>query len=102
MYAARRSISTRAGLFPHPLSAIEALAAIEDLRKRPHVRTPGEDEQFWSTFHELATEGQVRGDLVTDTHIAALMRGYGVRTIITRDRDYRRFDGVLVRDPFAG
>jgi hypothetical protein len=94
-------ISTRAGLFPNPLSPVQALSAIEQLRERPHVRTPGEDERFWDTFHELAIEGQVRGDLVTDAHIAALMRSHGVRTIITRDRDYRRFDGMRVRDPFV-
>ncbi len=95
-------ICTRAGLFPHPLSPAEALAAIDELRERPHVRTPGEDERFWDTFGELATEGRVRGDLVTDAHIAALMRCHGVRTILTRDRDYRRFDGIRVRDPFVG
>lgn len=94
-------ISTRPGLFPHPLSPTEALAAVEALRKRPHIRTPGEDERFWDTFHEIATEGQVRGDLVTDAHIAALMRRHEVRTILTRDRDFRRFEGIRVRDPFA-
>ena len=38
---------------------------------------------------------------MTDTHIVALMRRHGVRTIITHDRDFRRFDGIRVRDPFA-
>ena len=32
--------------------------------------------------------------------IAALMRQYGVRTIYTRDRDFRRFDGIAVENPF--
>jgi predicted nucleic acid-binding protein len=29
------------------------------------------------------------------------MHQYNVRTIFTRDRDFRRFDGITVRDPFA-
>jgi predicted nucleic acid-binding protein len=27
-------------------------------------------------------------------------RQYGVRTITTRDRDFRRFDGITAHDPF--
>jgi predicted nucleic acid-binding protein len=29
------------------------------------------------------------------------MRQHGVRVIYTRDRDYRRFDGIEPRDPFG-
>jgi uncharacterized protein len=33
--------------------------------------------------------------------LAALMRQHGVRLIYTRDRDFRRFEGIDVRDPFG-
>jgi predicted nucleic acid-binding protein len=39
---------------------------------------------------------------VSDGHIATLMRQHGVRVIYTRDRGFRRFDGIQVLDPFAG
>lgn len=94
-------ISTRPGLFPHPLSPSEALSTIGALLQRPHVLSPGEDERFWEVFHEIAAEQPVRGDLVTDAHIVALMRRHGVRTIVTHDREFRRFDGIRVRDPFS-
>ena len=42
-----------------------------------------------------------RGNDVPDAHLAALMRQHGVRVIYTRDRDFRRFDGIEPRDPFA-
>lgn len=29
------------------------------------------------------------------------MRSHGVSAIYTRDRDFRRYDGITVRDPFA-
>ncbi len=94
-------ISTREGLFPHPLPPAEALAMVGSLLSRDHVYSPGEDDLFWSAFHEIAEEQRVRGDLVSDAHIVALMHRHGVRTIVTHDRDFRRFDGVRVRDPFA-
>ncbi len=94
-------ISTRESVFPRPLSPSEALAMIGSLLSRDHVYAPGEDDLFWSAFHEIAEEQRARGDLVTDTHIVALMRRHGVRTILTHDRDFRRFDGIRVRDPFA-
>jgi len=42
-----------------------------------------------------------RGNQVPDTHLAALMRQNGVRILYTRDRGFRRFDFLDVRDPFG-
>ena len=36
-----------------------------------------------------------------DARLAALMRWNGVAVIYTRDRDFRRYDGIEARDPFA-
>ena len=51
---------------------------------------------------ELWLNDDVRptGNLVPDAHIVALMLSHGIRTIWTRDRDYRSFSGIRVRDPF--
>jgi predicted nucleic acid-binding protein len=38
---------------------------------------------------------------VPDAHLATLMRQYGATTIWSHDRDFRRFDRITVRDPFA-
>ena len=94
-------IATRDGVFPRPLSPPDALSMIGELLGRDHVFSPGEDERFWDSFEEIAREQRARGDLVTDTHIVALMRRHGARTIVTHDRDFRRFDGIVVRDPFV-
>jgi predicted nucleic acid-binding protein len=48
----------------------------------------------------VAEEADARGNLVPDSHLVALMVENGVRTIWTRDRDYRRFSGIEPRDPF--
>ncbi len=93
-------LSTHPALADRPLSPSEALSSLADLIERDHVRTPGEAPNFLAVFRETASAG-TRGKDVTDAHIAALMRQHGVSTIYTRDRDFRRFDGIGISDPFA-
>ncbi len=94
-------VSTHPSVFANPLRFADAAGNIERLLERQYVRAPGEDQGFWRTFSIAATEASARGNLVPDAHIVALMRQYGVGTIVTRDRDFRRFDGVRVRDPYV-
>ena len=94
-------ISTHPVIFEQPLSPQEAVLNIEALLSRPHVRTLGEIEGFWDVYLQT-TEGMVvRGNLVPDAHIAALMLQHGITTLWTHDRDFRKFEGIQVRDPFA-
>lgn len=93
-------IVTHPGILPRPLSPRDAISNVESLLDRPHVRSPGETDGFWSIFRTAAGD-QLRGNEVPDAHLAALMRQNGVRLIYTRDRDFRRFDGIEARDPFA-
>ena len=66
-----------------------------------HVRTSGEEDGFWDLH--LATRNDAdRGNDVPDGHLAELMRQHGVGTIYTRDRDFRRFDGIVAEELFAG
>lgn len=94
-------ISTHPAIFQKPLSAAEAMANIDDLVSRPHVRTGGEADGFWDMYQEVATQVRVRGNLVPDSHIVALMRQHGVSTIWSHDRDFLKFPGIKVQDPFA-
>jgi toxin-antitoxin system PIN domain toxin len=94
-------VSTHPAVFARPLRLDRALANLESLIERPHVRTPGEDDRFWPVLRSTLVNGAGHGNLVTDAHIVALMHQYNVRTIFTRDRDFRRFDGITARDPFA-
>ena len=42
----------------------------------------------------------MRGNLVPDAHLAALLRQHGIRTLYTNDSDFRRFSFLDVRNPF--
>lgn len=94
-------IATHPAIFGRPLSASEAVANIEQLLDRAHVQSPGEREGFWGRYREVVEDVAPTGNLVPDAQIVALMLEHGVRTIWTRDRDYRTFRGIDVIDPFA-
>ena len=91
-------IVTHPGILPRPLAAGDATANIGHLLTRPHIRAPGETDGFWDLYR-LTAGAHARGNDVPDAHLAALMRQHGVGTIYTRDRGFRRFDGVDPRDP---
>lgn len=92
-------IVTHPSIFSRPLPLRRALANIQSLLELPHVHSPGEQERFWARLREVAEDAQPTGNLVPDAHLVALMIEHGVTVIWTRDRDYRRFRGITVRDP---
>jgi toxin-antitoxin system PIN domain toxin len=94
-------IATHPSIFERPLRPEAALENVDVLLSLPHVQTTGEQERFWRSFHRVATDADVRGNLVPDAHLVALMVENGVRRIWTRDRDLRRFPEIDVRDPFG-
>lgn len=94
-------IATHSSIFASPLATADAVANVESLLALPHVQTVGEQDRFWHVWHEVADQSGVSGNLVPDAHLVALMRENGVRRIWTNDRDFRRFDGIEARDPFA-
>jgi uncharacterized protein len=94
-------IATHSSVFASSLPTSVAIANLDGLIRLPHVQTVGEQEHFWRAWSEIAADAGVAGNLVPDAHLVTLMRENGVRTIWTNDRDFRRFDGIVVRDPFA-
>jgi toxin-antitoxin system PIN domain toxin len=95
-------IATHPAVFEDPLAPDEAVANVGDLLERAHVRAPGEAPGFLSAYRAVTADQVVRGNLVTDAHLVALMRQYEVGTVISHDRDFLRFDGIEVQDPFEG
>lgn len=93
-------IATNPRILRRPIPPTEAVHNVEALLAIPHVVAPGERESFWPSY--VASGGMsARGNAVPDTHLATLMRENGVRILYTRDRGFRRFDFLDVRDPFT-
>ncbi|MCW3042893.1 MAG: putative conserved rane protein [Actinobacteria bacterium] len=93
-------IITHPSILRSPLDLEAAIEGIDDLVRRPQIVVPGEGDRFWSGFRSVASSTPPRGVLVPDAHVVALMHEHGVGTIWSRDRDFRKFDGVTVLDPF--
>ena len=74
---------------------VDALVAL------PHVRLLSEEDGFLDVYREVTGGFPVRGNLVPDAHLAALLTQHGVGKLYTRDADFRKFPFLDVRDPFA-
>jgi toxin-antitoxin system PIN domain toxin len=94
-------IATHPAIFPRPLPVEIATANVEQLLQLPHARIAGEADGFWDVYLATTSGMVVSGNLVPDAHLASLMRQSGVGSLWTHDRDFRKFDGIRVRDPFA-
>jgi predicted nucleic acid-binding protein len=46
-------------------------------------------------------QSRVSGNLIHDAHIVALCLEHGAGELLTGDRDFARFAGIQVTDPFA-
>lgn len=94
-------IATHPVIFGRPLALAQARSNVAQLLALPNVQTTGETDDFWRTFAEVFDDASPTGNLLPDAHLVALMREHGVRTIWSQDRDFRRFRGITVVDPFA-
>jgi hypothetical protein len=94
-------IATHPRIFSIPLSPDEALMNISALLALPHARAVSELEGFVDVYKHVAGDIPVRGNLVPDAHLAAILFQHGVRTLYSHDRDFRKFPSIDVRDPFS-
>jgi len=71
-------ISTHPGIFDTPLSPAEAWGNVVQLLNLPRTRTIDEGEDFAETYRQLKDAMVIRGNLVPDAHLAALLIDNGV------------------------
>jgi len=94
-------IATHVTIFPRPLSPAEALQNVDALLALPRVRVLPEGGTFLDTYRDVTRGGDVRGNLVPDAHLAAILREHGVRRLYTSDAGFRRYPFLDVRSPFS-
>jgi toxin-antitoxin system PIN domain toxin len=93
-------ISTHPRIFLRPLSPDEALNNMGALLSLPRARVLSEGEGFLEVYRKITSGFPVRGNLVPDAYLAALLMQHGVRRIYTKDLDFRKFDFLEVLPPF--
>jgi toxin-antitoxin system PIN domain toxin len=82
-------IATHPRIFAAPLSPDEALGNVTALLSLPHARAVSELEGFLEAYAHVVG------------HVAAILFQHGVRTLYTNDRDFRKFESLDVKNPFA-
>lgn len=94
-------IATHPAIFSRPLSHADAVANVDGLVARPHVRLVGEGERLWDIYRGVTSEVPARGNGVPDAHLVALMIEHGISSIWSRDSDFRKYPSITAHDPFA-
>ena len=94
-------VVTHPRVLPTVMSMDQAWGFIADLQQREHVTMLAAGPGHARAAGRVLRAPGVRGNLVHDAHIAAVLAEHGVRRIYTRDQDFRRFPGLEVVDPLA-
>ena len=92
-------IVTHPSIFRNPLDPLRAWANVRSLLAWPRVRVVGEEESFAADFAQITEKLTVRGNGVSDAHIATLLRQHGVNRIYSADADFRKFAFLEVINP---
>ncbi len=94
-------IVTHPRVFDPPTDLEVALEDLESVLASPSLVLLGEGPGHPAHLQHMASAGAAVGNLVHDAHIAALVMEHGARELWTTDRDFARFPGLSVKDPFA-
>ena len=87
-------------IFSRPLSPTEACSLVDTWLSLPNARLLHPGPRTWRYLGGMCEEGQARGAMVMDAHLAALAREHGA-SIATSDRDFMRFPDVTIVNPVA-
>lgn len=93
-------VITNPRVFARPLSQADAVRVVTTWLGRANVAICEPTERHWPLLAGLATDGQARGPLLMDAHVAALALEHGA-TLATTDRDFSRFAGLRWFDPLS-
>jgi len=91
-------IGTNPKVYPNPMTAAEAIAAVNEWLANPAVALLHMGERHWEILTGLIVRGSVSGPGITDAHLAALAIEHGAM-LCTTDRDFARFPGLRWQNP---
>ena len=86
----------------HPPAPLDIV--LEDLRQllaSPSLVLLTETDRHFSALDETIRQAGAAGNLIHDAHIAALCLEHGISELITGDRDFSRFTGLKIINPFV-
>jgi toxin-antitoxin system PIN domain toxin len=93
-------VVTHPRVFDPPTDSRVALDDLESLLDSPSLTLMGEGPSHPAHLRQAVEAGGAAGNIVHDAHIAALVVEHGASELWTTDRDFSRFPGLRVRNPF--
>jgi hypothetical protein len=83
-----------------PWNVTSAWNFIEAMLASPSAEVLSETDRHSAVLADLLREvPNIKGNLLHDAHVAAVMREHGIRQIVTLDEDFRRFPLLEVINP---
>ncbi|HYO76474.1 MAG TPA: TA system VapC family ribonuclease toxin [Thermoanaerobaculia bacterium] len=92
-------LTTGGVVFPSSVRMEQSLATVEEWLALPNVKLVEPGERYWQILRRLCTDASVRGNLVSDAHLAAIAIEQDA-TMYTTDKDFARFP-VRVVNPLV-
>lgn len=93
-------ISTKPQLFERPLTMDEAIDLLEFWIAQPAATLVAPSERHTRVLRDLLGHVGTAGNLTSDAHLAAIAIEHGA-AIVSCDRDFTRFPGLVCVDPTA-
>jgi len=93
-------LTTKPGLFEHPLVIADAWELVDSWLEHPNVRVVQETEEHARLWSDLLCNVGTGGNLTTDAWIAAIALAHGA-SVLTLDSDFARFPNVRWESPLS-
>jgi len=93
-------LTTKSGLFQHPLDVATAFELVDAWLAQPSVIVPEPSARHFQTLRDLVTPLGTGGNLTSDAHLAALAIEHRAELCST-DNDFSRFPRLRWRNPLA-
>jgi toxin-antitoxin system PIN domain toxin len=93
-------LTTRAGLFAHPLAPEAAFLLVAEWLDQPTVTVVQPGPRHLAILRDLLLPLGTAGNLTTDAHLAALASEHGA-DLYSCDGDFARFPGLRWSNPLA-
>lgn len=101
VYECLRVVS-HSGIYQPTLPAAEAWRRLQHVLAGPDAHLLPETPRHAELLAEVLAQSGASGNRVHDAHIWTLCLEHGVTELVSGDRDFGRFRGLKLRNPFAG
>lgn len=94
-------VVTHPRVFHPPVPLSVALEDLTRLLASPSLVMLAETEEHFRVLEGVVRQSGATGNLVHDAHIVAACLEHGISELVTGDRDFSRFTGLRIINPFA-